>query len=307
MAWSIESFRPARPLFDAYIVVDWSASGVPRTGRDSIWIGVVERHQGRLLGRVPENLPTRVVAAARLFSLLRARIGAEQNVLVGFDFPLGYPSDLANRLGLGRPPWLAVWDELARLIRDTPTNANNRYAIAADLNRRISGSPSPFWGCPQSARSHFLSPCRWRGRGASTLPERRLADLRVPRAQPGWKLAYPGSAGGQALVGIPIVRRLRRRLARAAHVWPFETGLRALPAGFGGHQIIFVEVYPSIIPIPVTAGHIKDALQVDALARHFARLDDSGGLAPLFAGPPDLTASERRRIETEEGWILGVT
>ncbi|MCE3289702.1 MAG: cobalamin biosynthesis protein CbiG, partial [Caulobacter sp.] len=30
-------------LFDAFVMVDWSASSTPKTGRDSIWIGVNKR------------------------------------------------------------------------------------------------------------------------------------------------------------------------------------------------------------------------------------------------------------------------
>ena len=31
------------PLFNAYVMVDWSAASAPRLGRDSIWIAVAER------------------------------------------------------------------------------------------------------------------------------------------------------------------------------------------------------------------------------------------------------------------------
>lgn len=41
-------------------------------------------------------------------------------------------------------------------------------------------------------------------------------------------------------------------------------------------------------------------------AEAFARLDARGGLAPLFAGAPDLGDDEHRLIEAEEAWILGL-
>jgi hypothetical protein len=30
-------------LFNAYVMVDWSASAKPKTGADSVWIGVLKR------------------------------------------------------------------------------------------------------------------------------------------------------------------------------------------------------------------------------------------------------------------------
>jgi hypothetical protein len=294
------------PLFDTYIVVDWSASSVPKTGRDSIWLSVVERDLGRHQVLASENPATRAAAAARLRTVLGAVRTGNRRTLVGFDFPLGYPSGLAKRLGLSGTPWLAIWDELARLVRDRATNANNRYAIAAELNRRITGAAAPFWGCPRAARSGFLSSRHPPDRRRGGLAERRLADRRVPRAQPVWKLAYPGSAGGQALVGIPIVRRLRRALGRSARVWPFETGLRAPATAPSPARIVLAEVYPSLGPLGGVRSGVKDARQVVGLASHFARLDARGQLSRLFSGPPDLTPAERRRVEREEGWILGV-
>ena len=41
-------------------------------------------------------------------------------------------------------------------------------------------------------------------------------------------------------------------------------------------------------------------------AEAFARLDARGGLVPLFDGAPDLSADERRLVEAEEAWILGL-
>jgi precorrin-8X/cobalt-precorrin-8 methylmutase len=54
-------------------------------------------------------------------------------------------------------------------------------------------------------------------------------------------------------------------------------------------------------------GSVKDQRQVATVARLYARLDQVGRLAPLFAGDPALGAEERAAVETEEAWILGVT
>jgi precorrin-8X/cobalt-precorrin-8 methylmutase len=47
------------PPFDQAVMVDWSASSSPRTGRDSIWAGVRRRGAGR---SVVVNPPTRLAA-----------------------------------------------------------------------------------------------------------------------------------------------------------------------------------------------------------------------------------------------------
>ncbi|MEM5709654.1 precorrin-8X methylmutase, partial [Elizabethkingia meningoseptica] len=51
---------------------------------------------------------------------------------------------------------------------------------------------------------------------------------------------------------------------------------------------------------------VKDARQVRGTLDHLARLDAGGALAPLFAGPPGLSEAERRLVEREEAWILGI-
>ena len=88
------------PLFDAYIVVDWSAANTRRTGRDSIWYTVYRRQGGRLRRRALRNPPTRAGAIETLASILARLAAAGQRVLVGFDFPFGYPDGTARRLGL---------------------------------------------------------------------------------------------------------------------------------------------------------------------------------------------------------------
>ena len=73
---------------------------------------------------------------------------------------------------------------------------------------------------------------------------------------------------------------------------------------------MIAEVYPSLLKEEVRArkgrDEILDRAQVRVNAEAFARLDARGGLAPLFAGVPALTAAERRLVETEEAWILGL-
>ena len=208
-------------LFDTYILVDWSASRVRKTGRDSIW--VCRLGPG---GETVENPPTRHEARLLLAEMLAEATAKGQRVVAGFDFPFGYPAGFAQRLGLAGTPWRAVWDEISRLIDDGQDNHNNRFAVAAGFNRRISGGAFPFWGCPAGQAGECLSPTHHHRHTADGLPEKRLIDEWMVGAQPCWKLAYTGSVGSQVLMGLPVVRALRddRRWAACARVWPFETG-----------------------------------------------------------------------------------
>jgi precorrin isomerase len=66
------------------------------------------------------------------------------------------------------------------------------------------------------------------------------------------------------------------------------------------------EVYPSLVPAPRRSGEVKDSAQVRHLAKYFATLDARGTLEDLLAGDPALARTERRQVEREEGWVLGV-
>lgn len=290
------------PLFDRYVIVDWSASSVPKKGADSIWICA---H-----GDEPFNVPTRAEAKVRLEQLLTTAVEAGERMLVGFDFPFGYPDGFAQQLGLTRtPPWRAIWDAITAELKEDDKNGNNRFSVGAAFNQRISGEAFPFWGCPASKAGPHLRTTFHHEHDRYGLAERRLIDKRdyMPGAQPCWKLFYTGSVGGQALTGIPIVRSLRDnpRLRAAARVWPFETGLRASPDA----SVVFAEVYPSLWKDRwrQSAERPKDKVQVRGVAQLFFELDRAGALAPLFAGDPSLSPAERHRVETEEAWTLGVT
>jgi hypothetical protein len=282
-------------LFDAYLVVDWSAAAVPRQGRDSIWFALVRA--GRVAALA--NPATRAEAEAVLADLLAAERRAGRRVLAGFDFPFGYAEGFAHRLG--HEDWHGVWREIGTLVEDRADNANNRFAAAAALNARLSGGPFPFWGCPRGKVCATLAMTR-PPYSADEIGEKRLVERRVSGPQPAWKLAGVGSVGGQALTGIPVVARLRQRCPES-RIWPFETGLTADGARA---PLVFAEVYPSLVRAEPEPGEPRDAGQVRALARHFAALDETGALEPLFAGDPSLAFGERRAVEREEAWILGV-
>jgi precorrin-8X/cobalt-precorrin-8 methylmutase len=289
-------------LFDHYVIVDWSAANQKKTGRDSIWVC----HRGPD-GERCDNPPTRQLAKALLSEILASVASRGERALLGFDFPFGYPAGFASRLGLTGVPWRAVWDELARLIEDDQDNRSNRFGVGAMLNRRVSNGRFPFWGCPVGFADEFLGPKHYNGHAGPDLAERRLIDLRMTGAQPCWKLAYTGSVGSQALTGIPVVHELRAdpRWARQARVWPFETGMTP-PAEA---RIVFTEVWPSWWRKEIRAeyGPPNDKAQVRSVAEIFAAKDRAGELAEWFAGDPDLTAEQRRIVESVEAWTLGDT
>ena len=138
-------------LFDAYIMVDWSAASKPVTGKNSIWIGILARDARLKLQYQSANIDTRLKARAFLEQMIAKLTGRGDRILVGFDFSLGYPAGTAAALGLdltGKAPWQAMHAHLAAKMKDKPDNSNPRYAIAAGMNYAISKGPFPFWGAP---------------------------------------------------------------------------------------------------------------------------------------------------------------
>ena len=272
--------------FDTVVAVDWSARGTPSPARpspDAIWIGVA-----RAGDESTSYHRTRAAAMAHLGGLLAAEIAAGRRALVGFDFPLGWPGGFAGAVA-GTRCALAVWDRLAEMVEDGDNNASNRWAVAARLNARFPGT-GPFWGCPaREAREGLAATAAgWGGHGLS---ERRLAERRVPRAQPGWKLFGAGSVGSQALLGQARLARLRAQVPCA--VWPFEAWDEA--------PIVLAEIYPSLIHRAVRAAQgegIRDEVQVRLVARALMRLSREERLPALLDAPAEAAP--------EEGWILGL-
>jgi precorrin-8X/cobalt-precorrin-8 methylmutase len=289
-------------LFDAYVMVDWSAAGRPRQGRDSIWYAVLSRAGSEQRLTALENPPTRERATDALSTRFASLLDGGKRVLAGFDFPFGFPCGTAARLGFRGLPWRHMWQALSDGLEDAPDNRNNRFDLAERLNERLSGEAFPFWGNVREENRRCLLRRGRRPHGPADLRERRACDLRLRTTQPVWKLAGAGAAGSQALTGIPRVWQMRGdpRLALRAHIWPFETGLRFDPCP----QLLLTEIYPSQVAAPAIPGMPKDAAQVAAIARHFSALDDAGTLETLFGGG-ELDDDKRRCVEREEGWILG--
>ncbi len=289
-------------IFDRYITVDWSASNRPRTGKDSIWVCVMDAAGNA----VTQNPPTRARAAAIVLDVLQRFATNGERVLVGFDFPYAYPAGLAAELGASGPQWLAVWRYLVGQVRDDEKNVSNRFQVAAGINARL--GHEVFWGRPSSQPFEALSARRdrvvYRLEGEDGgLPEWReveaLLHMRGRHPHSAWKLFGSGSVGSQALTGIPVVSRLRYdgHVADISAVWPFEVSVPELPEGRGA--VIHAEIWPSLVSVPVASGQVKDQAQVLCIARELRDRDRAGGLAGLFAAAP-------ANCRLDEGWILGV-
>lgn len=292
------------PIFDSYLMVDWSAANAPNRGADSIWLGLTTRASGRLRLSRLENPATRAAATDRIIQMAVGQLKRGRRLLVGFDFPFGFPTGTGRGLGVRGLAWRGTWQILEDLLIDADDNRNNRFDVAETLNARLTGEPFPFWGLAREESRPYLVRRGRRAHGPTDLAEKRLCDCRVPSTQPVWKLAGAGSVGGQALTGIPRVWQIRKEpsLAFDCQIWPFETGLAFDPRP----RLVLAEVYPSLVPPRKLTGKPKDAGQVAAIGRRYAELDDAEMLRDLFSGDPDLCAETRHAIETEEAWILGV-
>lgn len=271
------------PRFDTVAIVDWSATNGPSPAKpspDAIWIGTATGAE-----ESAQYFRTRAEAESHLSNLIATEQAAGRRLLIGFDFPMGYPTGFAARL-TGQANPRAIWRWLADHITDD-ANRNNRFAVADAINARL--GDGPFWGRPASLPLPYLPERKAVDYPALGLSERRAAETHVPRAQPVWKLFTTGSVGSQALMGLPLIHRLSQRPGTA--VWPFDPITTA--------PVVLAEVYPSLLaPLVAQTPGIKDAAQVTLLARALSRLSQKGDLAALLT-PPNLPQI------AEEGWILG--
>ena len=267
--------------FDRVLVVDWSANATPKLGADSIWIGSAGA------GAVaPRNMPTRFACMEALRTEIAAAQASGQRMLVAFDIGFGFPRGFAAHL-TGRAEALAVWDWLADRVEDDARNANNRFEVAAQINRVFPGI-GPFWGRPNGRDLPDL-PAKGTAREGHGLAELRDTEALCAGAHPMWKLYTTGSVGSQSLLGQAHLARLRQEFTDALSVWPME-GDEA--------PIVLVETYLSLIDPAVKQAQnypCKDAAQVDLLARAFHHADMTQLMA-VSATPETLR---------EEGWILG--
>ncbi len=294
------------PLFDTHIAIDWSARSRPSRvapTSDAIWLAIVRD------GSRPQTcyMRTRAGALEYLAALISAELEEGRRVLAGFDFPFGYPAGVAQHL-TGQASARELWRWMANRIEDNPDNSNNRFEVAAAINRSFPGI-GPFWGRPQQ-RAFPDIPIREKSRTCREWHpvERRIAESNVTSAKTLWQLAYTGAVGSQVLLGLPALVRLLEdpHIRGRGSVWPFDTGLCAPESC----AMVLAEIYPSLVMRAVarkiSKDDIPDRVQVLTCAATFSELDRRDKLTPLFHGRPGLNPGECRRIVEEEGWILGL-
>ncbi len=316
MSWwpSLSEYSPTllhwAPMlaFDHFIAVDWSARNKPspaQPARNAIWVAEASATPDSYRGIRVHYFRTRQACCEYLEARLIRLSG--KRVFVGWDFSFGYPKGLAKALKLpGKPAWRAIWDYWSELIRDDAGNGNNRFHVGARLNEEIQAPSGPFWGVPVGQSGIFLGSKRDFEFPVPTrkcfLRERRLVEALNRRMQPAWKMAYAGSVGSQALLGIPRVRALRdhERLREVSCVWPFET------AGDAGARVVHAEIYPSLLSLPRRKGDIPDREQVRGYVRWLREQQAAGMLATLLDRPWGPDEKVHKRVTRHEGWVVGV-
>lgn len=297
-------------LFDAYIIADWTAAEGKKLGDQSVWIGVAKRDVRFRLYTETHNVATRAEGEALLGKLISEHRKRGDRLLVGFDFNFGYPVGTAARLKLDGAPWSAMWKFLASNVVDKADNTNNRYQVAAKMNRLMTDEAWPFWGAPAKQAQRWLTTTKPPAGSGSDIPEFRATEqaVRKGKLQPKsvWQMHGAGAVGGQTMTGIPVVRRLLESLGPSGAVWPFGTGWRALDsADVEPLSALVVEVWPSMFPVTPEAGEFKDQAQVRATAEALAKMDEAGDLAKAFGPAKGTDEALITQVEQEEGWILG--
>lgn len=275
--------------FDTVVIVDWSAGqrSPKRPSKDAIWIGVSRFEQDE----EPRYFRTRIEAETWITGFIQEERDAARRVLIGFDFPFGYPLGVAKAItGSGDP--LSLWHWLEDRIRDDDLGRNNRFAVAEEMNRCFFG-PGPFWGKPNETDWPDV-PFRKAGIAYDQVAERRTSDRLAKAASSCFQLAFPPTVGSQVLMGLPMLARLRRKAGVA--VWPFDE--------WSGAQTVLAEIWPGLIEEAVKSTTldgdqtiIRDREQVRLLARAISRLPPQD-LQNLMQ---DLPAEA-----SEEAWILGI-
>lgn len=275
-------------LFDTVLVADWSAGkrAGPKPKKDAIWLGVTRDG----VSQDPIYCRSRREAEREIVQLIEEETAAKRRLLCGFDFPFGYPKGFARHVtGSGDP--FALWDWFEAHIKDCDDGSNNRYEVAETLNRMF-GQAGPFWGKPHEGKWPDI-PYRKAGITFDTIAEKRACDRVAKASSSCFQLAFPPTVGGQVMMGLPMLNRLRR--LDGVHVWPFEMVERS--------PVVLAEIWPGVIEASVRRSlaqeggtAIRDRTQVRLLADALARLPASRLASHMTDVPP---------AAREEAWILG--
>jgi molybdopterin molybdotransferase len=271
--------------FDTILVADWSAGkrAGPTPRKDAIWLGVTRDGASE----EPIYCRSRQEAEAKIAQVIEQETQAGRRVLCAFDFPFGYPAGFARKVTGSDDP-LVLWDWFAARITDAADGSNNRYEVAETLNRMFEGI-GPFWGKSHKDRWPDI-PYGKTGIIYDTTAEKRTCDGVTKASSSCFQMAFPPTVGGQVMMGLPMLSRLRR--LAGVRVWPFESWEDA--------SVVLAEIWPGIIERAVKAvqggNEIRDSIQVRLLADALARLPVDELSAHMYDVPA---------IAEEEAWILG--
>ena len=276
-------------MFDHVIMVDWSGGRDrgAKPKKDAIWI--CEGSAGGV--QPPEYCRNRGVAEAWLTARLAELITKGTRVLLGFDFPMGYPVG-AGRAICGSDNPLDLWGYFGRTLSPDPM-VNDTPRLAAHLNEMaFGGGDGPFWFNVERADNPHLPRKKpiWR----FDFPEKRAAEAGAKGAFTVWQMGGAGAVGAQAMTGMATLSRLRARFGHALRAWPFEAG---------DGPVTLVEIWPSLLADEIAArqaeGEIKDAAQVRVMVEMALGLCANGQMAQVLTQVP-------HEARASEGWIFGL-
>lgn len=267
--------------FDSFAVVDWSSGNDtgPTPRKDAIWVGLVRAGAAC----EPVYLRNRERAFDWLSDLIKTETLSGRRLLIGFDFPFGYPAGFARQV-IGNADPLALWAFFRAHLTDTP-KANSRFRLAGEINGLFPGV-GPFWFNAGTEDIPHL-PRKGRARSGHGQVERRKAEQRAKGAFTCWQMGGAGAVGGQVMTGLAALQRLREAFPDLIAVWPFQHDPK---------PVHFVEIWPTLIDPVVRAEDdtIRDRAQVRLLAHALAGLPPARLEAMMAVDAP------------EEGWILGL-
>ena len=176
------------PLFDAYVMMDWSGGNGRRAGKqDCIWIA-----HGLATVAAPGTVSpgSRSEAERIIRSLLQPFVRPTGGrVLVCADFAYGFPAGFASLLRGSHngtlPAWRVVWQYLRKHLKDDlgtrpggqPTNQSNRFEVANVINAGCARPALPPARSGASSKREVIRACHRKNlRSLSRAPAERSSS-----------------------------------------------------------------------------------------------------------------------------------